>query len=76
MAEELPETHCDLDTSIPDWIIDHPESLSVFREFGLDDSCGGKSLGYVCQQQGVNELFVLKRLQQILASEKESGAIE
>jgi len=26
-------TSCDLDTSVPDWIIEHPETLVVFREY-------------------------------------------
>jgi len=63
MAEEIPETLFDLDISVPDWIIDHPETLSVFREFDIDDSCGGKSLGYVCDQQGIDGNLVLKVLQ-------------
>lgn len=62
MAEKISETHCDLDTSVPDWIIDHPEAVSVLREFGIDDSCGGKSLGYVCDQQGIDGKLVLKML--------------
>lgn len=66
MAEEIPETLCDLDTSIPDWIIDHPETASVLREFGIDDSCGGKSLGYVCDQQGIDGKLVLKMLQRTI----------
>ena len=41
---------CDLDTSVPDWIIEHPETLTVFLDFGIDYSCGGKSLGYLCDQ--------------------------
>ncbi|QDU59606.1 hypothetical protein Pan216_04370 [Planctomycetes bacterium Pan216] len=68
MAEELPKTLCDLDTSVPDWIIDHHKTLSVFREFGIDDSCGGKSLGYVCDQQGINGKLVLKMLQRKIKS--------
>jgi len=32
---------CDLDTSVPDWIIEHPETLTVFLDFGIDYSCGG-----------------------------------
>ena len=62
MSEPTPETHCDLETSVPDWLIDHPETASVFREFGIDDSCGGKSLGYVCQHQGIDGRLVLKLL--------------
>jgi iron-sulfur cluster repair protein YtfE (RIC family) len=68
MAEEIPEILCDLDTSVPDWIIDHPETLNVLREFGIDDSCGGKSLRYVCDQQGVDGKVVLKTLYQKIMS--------
>ncbi|MBI3465040.1 MAG: DUF542 domain-containing protein [Planctomycetes bacterium] len=32
---------CDLDTSVPDWIIEHPETLALFQEFGIDYCCGG-----------------------------------
>lgn len=53
---------CDLDTSVPDWILDHPATQAVFRELGLDDSCGGKSLAYVCHAQGLNAEMVLARL--------------
>jgi regulator of cell morphogenesis and NO signaling len=55
-------TACDLDTSVPDWIIDHPETTAVFRELGIDCSCGGKSLAYACQQQGLEPEQVLARL--------------
>ena len=53
---------CDLDTSVPDWLIDHPESAAVFAELQIDTSCGGKSLEYVCRQQGINPATVLTRL--------------
>lgn len=56
----------DLDSSIPDWLIDHPETEPVFRELGLDTSCAGKSLEYVCQQQGLNPRGVLERLKQAI----------
>jgi len=55
-------SHCDLDTSVPDWLIDHPETEPVFREFGIDQSCAGKSLRYACQQRGVNPATVLAAL--------------
>ncbi len=54
--------NCDLDTSIPDWIIEHPETHSLFGELGLDTSCAGKSLEYVCRQQGYSPSDVLQRL--------------
>jgi iron-sulfur cluster repair protein YtfE (RIC family) len=68
MADELHVTECDLDTSVPDWVIDHPQTLSVFREFGIDDSCGGKSLEYVCDQQGIDGNLVLKMLRRKLTT--------
>lgn len=53
---------CDLDTSVPDWIIEHPASLAIFQECGIYYSCGGKSLAYACQQQGLDAQIVLKKL--------------
>jgi regulator of cell morphogenesis and NO signaling len=64
MADEHPATDCDFATSVPDWIIEHPETMSVFPKFGIDYSCGGKSLGYVCDQQGVDVKLLLKALRQ------------
>jgi len=57
-------TACDLDTSVPDWVIDHPETLAVFQELGVDYSCGGKSLAYACHERGLDGDFVLKKLLQ------------
>ncbi|MCA9906140.1 MAG: DUF542 domain-containing protein [Anaerolineae bacterium] len=54
--------HCNLDTSIPDWIIDHPESAAVFKALGVDACCEGKSLEYVCHQQGLDPQNVLNLL--------------
>ena len=74
MANEIPETFCDLDTTVPVWIIEHPETLGVFQEFGIDYSCGGKSLGYVCDQKGMDRMMVLERLHRtIKASANGSG---
>ena len=55
-------TLCDLDTSVPDWVIDHPETLAVFEDLGIDCSCGGKSLAYLCQERGLDAEAVLARL--------------
>ena len=71
---ELSESDCNFDTSVPDWIIEHPETWSVFQEFGIDCSCGGKSLRYVCDQQGIDGKIVLKTLhQKIKSSENLKG---
>lgn len=58
---------CDLDTSIPDWIIEHPETTAVFGELGLDSHCAGKSLTYVCHQQGLSPAAVLARLRDAIS---------
>ena len=52
---------CDLDMPVPDWVIEHPETLAVFQELGID-YCGGKSLGFACRQQGLDEEAVLAKL--------------
>lgn len=59
-------TSCDLDTSVPDWIIDYPETMAVFEELGIDYSCGGKSLAYTCKERGLNMETVLARLRRCL----------
>ena len=53
---------CDLDSTVPDWVIEHPETLAVFEELGINISCGGKSLGFLYRQQGLDEETVRKRL--------------
>ncbi len=60
------ETDCDLDTPVPDWIIEHPETLAAFQELGIDCSCGGKSLAYACGQRGLNPAMVLTKLNRCL----------
>ncbi|PQO30766.1 hypothetical protein C5Y96_15015 [Blastopirellula marina] len=59
-------TACDLETSVPDWIIDHPETIGVFQELGIDYSCGGKSLKYLCEKEGLDAKEVLKRLHEMI----------
>ena len=58
--------HCDLDSSVPDWVIEHPETLAVFRELGIDYSCGGKSLASACRQQGLDAEAVQTKLLTVL----------
>jgi len=61
---------CDLDTPAPDWIIEHPESLAVFQELGIDFCCGGKSLAYAIREQGLDAAVVLAKLQRCLAEDQ------
>ncbi|MCZ2340663.1 MAG: DUF542 domain-containing protein [Bacteroidales bacterium] len=53
---------CDLDSSVPDWVIDYPATLAVFQKLGIDYSCGGKSLAYACRERGLDAKRVLQEL--------------
>lgn len=55
-------TECTLDSSVPDWVIEHPATLAVFQRLGIDYCCGGKSLEYACREQGLDAHAVLKTL--------------
>jgi regulator of cell morphogenesis and NO signaling len=57
---------CSLETSVPAWIIDHPGTLFVFQELGIDYSCGGKSLEFACREQGLPEQNVLSKLHEVI----------
>jgi regulator of cell morphogenesis and NO signaling len=65
---------CDLDSPVPDWIIEHPATLAVFQEFGIDYSCGGKSLAYACRQEGLDDRVVLLKLLDCLKAEESDPA--
>lgn len=59
-------TDCSLESSVPDWILDHPETWSVFQELGIDCSCGGRSLEFACRDQGLDAQAVLVRLRRTI----------
>ena len=63
-------TSCDLDTPVPEWVIDHPETLAVFQELGIDYCCGGKSLGYACRERGSDAEAVPARLLRCVGGEE------
>jgi iron-sulfur cluster repair protein YtfE (RIC family) len=60
-------TYCDLETSVPDWVIDHPETLALLQVLGIDYCCGGKSLEYACREQGHDPASVLEKLRRLIA---------
>ena len=59
---------CDLDTAVPDWIIEYPVTLAIFKKHGIDYCCGGKSLEYACQDRGLDAYTVLAELRQSVAN--------
>jgi regulator of cell morphogenesis and NO signaling len=66
-------TTCDLDTSVPDWVIEHPKTLRVFEGLGINCSCGGKSLAYACRERGPAAEKVLIELQRCLDAPPTTG---
>ena len=67
-------SECDLDTSVPDWVIKHPATLAVFLELGIDCCCCGKSLAYACLQQGLDAQAVLMKLHVCLEAKRLGSA--
>lgn len=67
-------TSCDLDTSVPDWIIEHPETLTLFEQLGIDYCCGGKSLGFACRERGLDAIMVLSKVRRRIESRHEGLA--
>ncbi|WP_437191331.1 hypothetical protein [Planctomicrobium sp. SH527] len=51
---------------MPDWIIDHAETLVVFQDLGIDDSCGGKSLEFACREKEISKKNMLSKLQEVI----------
>jgi regulator of cell morphogenesis and NO signaling len=67
-------SECDLDTPVPDWVIEHPETLAVFQELGIDYCCGGKSLAFACRQRGLDAQAVLATLLRRLAASRQDDS--
>lgn len=65
-------TECDLETTVPEWMIEHPETFAVFRDANIDCSCGGKSLRYACEQQGLDADAVLDQLRRMIEANRDS----
>ena len=68
--------HHSPESAVTDWVIDHPETLSVFRKLGIDYSCGGKSLEYACREQGHDVCVVMTQLQQVIATVNEQQLVK
>ena len=57
-----------LQTSVVDWCIEHPETLPLFEKLGIDYCCGGKSLAYACEKRELDPEAVLIQLERIITS--------
>lgn len=66
-------TEFGLETSLPDWVIEHPESTTVFEQLGIDYSCGGNSLAYACEQNGLDPNSILSQLHAVIYGSARDG---
>ena len=53
-----------LDTSVVDWVIDCPDLAPVLEAFGIDYNCGGRSLRYACEREGLDPDTVMQQLEE------------
>jgi iron-sulfur cluster repair protein YtfE (RIC family) len=60
----------DLESSVPDWLIEYPELLALFQELGIDYSCGGKSLARACQERHLSVGDVHLRCERTIAPQR------
>jgi iron-sulfur cluster repair protein YtfE (RIC family) len=55
-----------LDTPVPEWVIEHPETLATLEELGIETCCGGKSLAYACRERGLDPAAVVEELRRVV----------
>ena len=66
--------HCTLESSVVDWVIDHPETAPVLQSLAIDCSCGGRSLDFACRERGLDPQVVLSELLRVIKATQSSGA--
>lgn len=61
----------DLDSSVPDLVIEYPQLLKLFGELGIESTCGGKSLRTACRDRGLNPSAVVSQCEERLRTTTE-----
>ena len=60
----------DTTVTVNDVLVQHPEAVSVFNEFGIDACCGGDaSLEEAAQRDGANVPALIAALNALIAGE-------
>jgi iron-sulfur cluster repair protein YtfE (RIC family) len=60
----------DLNDSVPDWLIDHPQLLSMFKDLEIDYCCGGKSLRTACIERKLSAQEIYDRIEQLIGQDE------
>ena len=53
-------------------MIEHPETLALFQELGIDYCCGGKSLEFACREQGLAAIAVLSTVRRWIENRRKN----
>ena len=62
-----------LESSIVDWVVEHPELIPFFEKRGIDYCCGGRSLEYACRERGIEPRLIIDELQRNETSSRASA---
>ncbi len=65
---------CDLETSVADWVIEHPQAAALMDRLGIDYACGGRSLEWACQRTGLDPQTILRQLERELGLHRDQPA--
>jgi regulator of cell morphogenesis and NO signaling len=57
----IPSGTIDVESSVPDIVVDHPVLFELFRDLGIDCTCGGKSLRTACREQRLDPKEILQQ---------------
>lgn len=62
-------TNLGLESSVVEWVMEYPEVQGTLESLGIDQSCQGKSLEYVCRQMDLDPHLVLRQLQEVIGED-------
>lgn len=52
----------DINDPIVEWAIEYPDAIPLFERYGIDYTCGGKSLRYACEQRELDVDEIVKAI--------------
>ena len=67
-------TECDRETSVPDWLIEHPEILPIVQELCIDYSCGGKSLEFACEERRLDVTAAMAAFREAIEANRKTDS--
>ena len=62
------------ESSIVDWVVEHPELIPFFEKQGIDYCCGGRSVENACRERGIEPQLIIDELQRNETSSRATAA--